>query len=76
MEKVQFISKFGIRLRQVREEMKLSQTEFGKLIGTTKQNISKWELGLRTPRASTILGIADKVGVNPAWLMGANFDRE
>jgi len=37
------------RVRQLRKQLNLSQTEFADLLGCRQQTISEWEIGLYTP---------------------------
>ena len=39
----------GKRLQQIREQEKLSQLEFAKIIGVTKTTIFNWEKGIHSP---------------------------
>ena len=44
----------GYNIRREREKLGLSQTELGKLVDATKQTVSNWENGNRTPTNKTI----------------------
>lgn len=57
------MSDFGRRLRQVRQEMKMSQEEFAALLGTSKQVISRYENGQRSPKISVAADYAQKLGI-------------
>jgi transcriptional regulator with XRE-family HTH domain len=48
---------FGSRLRKIREEHKLTQTELADLLETSQGNIAHLETGKRSPGAETILQI-------------------
>ena len=48
---------FGSRLREIREEHDLTQTELAKLLETSQGNIAHLETGKRSPGAETILQI-------------------
>ena len=39
----------GKKLQQIREQEKLSQLEFAKIIGVTKTTIFNWEKGIHSP---------------------------
>lgn len=56
------------RIKQVRTNAKLTQTEFADKLGLTKNYISLVENGNREPSDRTINDICDKFGVNPVWL--------
>lgn len=40
---------FGLRLKQLREEMGLNQADFAKLIGSKQQTLSGYERGIMKP---------------------------
>lgn len=48
----------GIRLREVRKSMKLTQHEFAALGGVESNAQSHYEAGVRPPKASYLIGIA------------------
>lgn len=61
----------GQRIRFCREQKKITQTELAERIGTTKQNIYKYENGIITNIPSDkIQSMANVLGVTPAYLMG------
>jgi DNA-binding XRE family transcriptional regulator len=41
----------GSHIRSVREALMLTQTDFGKMLGTHYMTVSKWERGLMRPQA-------------------------
>lgn len=58
------------RLRQLRDEHKLSQKELAQALNVTQTAITYWETGKREPSAEIIEKIAEYYGVNPAYIMG------
>lgn len=59
------------RIRQVREKAeskKMSQEEFGKKIGLTRDNVANIELGRVEPSEIVIRAIIREFGVNEVWL--------
>ena len=61
----------GERIRQLREERKISQTELAEAAETTKQNLYKYETGIITNiPTDKIEKMAKKLSVSPAYLMG------
>ena len=61
----------GERIRQCREYQGLSQTALADAIGTTKQNIYKYETGIITNIPSDkIEMIAETLHTTPSFLMG------
>ena len=61
---------FGQRLREYREANDLRQEDIANMLGTVKQVISAMENGRQIPKIDTLGELADKLGVNPLWLMG------
>ena len=64
------MSRFSEALRRIRFEKHMTQEEFAALLGTTKQNISRYEQGTVSPKISTAQAIADKLGISLAELNG------
>ena len=61
----------GSKIKQLRQELNLTQDELAQAAGTTKQTIHKYETGIiANIPASKIKLIADKLGTTPAYLMG------
>ena len=67
------MSSFSDTLRRLRFERHMTQEEFAELLGTTKQNISRYESGAVSPKISTAQIIADKLGVSLSELSGETF---
>lgn len=66
----------GQRIKQLREENGMTQTEVAMAIRTTKQNIYKYETGIITNIPSDkIEAIANLFSVSPAYLMGWEDDK-
>lgn len=61
----------GERIRKLREENGMSQTELAEKINTTKQNLYKYENGIITNIPSDkIEAIAQVYGITPSYIMG------
>lgn len=61
----------GERIKLIREQHKLTQTELADAIGTTKQNVYKYENGIVTNIPSDrIEAIAHFFKISPSYLMG------
>lgn len=61
----------GERIKLLRDEKKISQTELAEILNTTKQNIYKYENGIITNIPSDkIEKIARFFNVSPSYLMG------
>ena len=61
---------FGDRLRQIRKEKGLSQEEFAKLLGTSKQVLSRYETNQRAPKITLAGEYAEKLGVTLDYMLG------
>lgn len=64
------MQKFGDRIKRIRTERKMSQEEFARLLGTSKQVISRYETNQRTPKITVANKYADVLGVSLNWLLG------
>lgn len=58
------------RIINVRKSNGLNQVQFGKKLNLTKQTISNYETGSRTPGLDIILNIADIFSVSTDYLLG------
>lgn len=56
------------RLKQLRKELNLTQTEFAKRIGSSQNVVANYEIGRRNPSASVINNICKEFNVNETWL--------
>ena len=56
------------RIKMIRENMKLSQTEFAEMLDLKRNSISLIELGKRNPSDRTINDICREFSVNEHWL--------
>ena len=61
---------FGERLRELRKGKGLSQDEFAKMLGTSKQILSRYELGQRSPKIEQVSKYAEKLKVSVDYLLG------
>ena len=61
---------FGERLRQIRKEMDMTQDQFAEIIGTSKQVLSRYEVGQRIPKISQVEKYAAALDVSVDYLMG------
>ena len=63
----------GSKIKELREKKGLTQEELGKLVGTTKQTIFKYETGkIENIPYSRIKEIADIFEVDPNDILGWN----
>lgn len=61
---------FGERLRQIRKERNLTQDEFARILGTSKQILSRYELEQRSPRIEQVRKYAEMLQVSVDYLLG------
>jgi len=66
----------GDRIRQLRLENNLTQTQFASLFGLYDSTISQYENGKRVPEYDIIIKIANKFNVSVDWLLGRVDSRE
>ena len=64
------MSGFSETLRRIRMSKSMSQEELADFLGTSKQNISRYESGEVSPKISTAAQIARKLGVSLSYLNG------
>lgn len=57
------------RIKELRNKLNLSQTEFSQRIGVAKTTVSGWERGTRVPPQVTIRTICQEFNVNYEWLV-------
>ena len=60
------------RIKKVRNTVGLTQTEFGKKIGSARNTIANYENGNRNPSNSVIISICREFNVNEDWLRTGN----
>ena len=63
-------STFGERLREIRREKGLSQSEFAKVLGISKQILSLYELEQRSPKIEQVQKYAKILRVSVDYLLG------
>lgn len=61
---------FGDRLKEIRKQKNMSLEEFAKLLGTSKQALSRYELGQVDPKISQVRKYARILGLSIDYLMG------
>ncbi len=58
------------RLKELRENKNLSQSQLAKNTGLNQTTISSWEIGKRIPSAQAIIVLAKYFGVSADYLLG------
>ena len=61
---------FQERLKELRSEKGLSQTELAKELNVSQRSISSWETGFRQPDFETLRLIAEYFDVTTDYLLG------
>ena len=56
------------RIKKLRKDAGLNQTEFGSLLGASRAMITDYETGRVVPDSSKRMLICEKFNVNPDWL--------
>ncbi|WP_035430920.1 helix-turn-helix domain-containing protein [Bacillus sp. UNC322MFChir4.1] len=64
------------RMRFLRKERNLTQTEFGQAIGVNAASVSKFETGAKSPSRETLEKAADFLNVTVDYLLGRSETRE
>lgn len=67
---MQLVSSFEARLNSLLGRSGKSDSAIAADLGISKQAISNYRNGLRSPKASIVVQIADYLGVDPVWLLG------
>ena len=66
---------FPHRLKALRIQKKMSQTEVGSLIGANANTVGKWERGITQPNASALYLLCEMTGTDIRWLLGMTDER-
>ena len=56
------------RIKKIRKDAGLTQTEFAEVIGATQFLVSSYETGRAAPDSARLMLICEKFNVNPEWL--------
>ena len=59
----------GDRIRDLRNQKRLSQTDLAKIINVSQQTVTKWETGKSEPSSSAINRLADYLDVSSDYLL-------
>ena len=58
------------RLKQIREDHDLTQTDVAQLLKTTRQQVSKWETGTQMMGVDKYIILARHYNISLDWLLG------
>lgn len=64
------------RLNELFDALPYSDIDIAKKLGVSKQAISAWRNGSRSPKKTALEDISNMFGVDIAWLMGFDVERE
>ena len=64
--------KFGTRLKELRKQNSITQTELGRLLGVEKSTISMYENGKSFPSYDTLIQIATHFNLSTDYLLGVS----
>ncbi len=67
---------FGKNLRILRKRNRLSQIDLAAIIGITERTIYNYETGQKVPKQSTLVQLADVLGVTPELLLNGDPDKD
>ena len=65
---------FGKRLKALRNEKKLKQTEMAEIMGITDRQYQRYEYGTREPAFRQLIALADYFDVSLDYLVGRSDD--
>lgn len=65
----------GDKIRELRTEHRMSQTELAKAVHASQQAVTKWENGKSEPSSSAIAAIANYFNVSSDYLLGRTNDK-
>lgn len=66
----------GDRLRQIREQMGLSQEALEELLQIGRGSVSRYEAGLADPLPNQLVAMATQLQISTDWLLGVSDDPE
>lgn len=68
------VSSFNERFNVLCDGSRRNDTELAKELHVSKQTLSAWRSGIRSPKQPTIIMIAQYFNVSVEWLMGFNVE--
>lgn len=63
---------FGEKLKSIRKERGMNQTDFASFLGTSKQNLSRYENSSRVPSLKIATDFAQRLNVSVEYLTGTD----
>ena len=60
------------RIKNLREQQNLTQSELAKQLGITRSSVNAWEMGISVPSTQYIVELANIFHVSTDYLLGVN----
>lgn len=71
---ISFTWQFGERFRQIRKTDRLTQEEFGQMLGVSRQTINAYENDRQRPPLDMMEKVCREQGISPRWLLTGQGD--
>lgn len=60
------------RIKEIRKENHLSQSDFGKILAVSQDNVSLWETGKSYPSVQHVILIAKTFNISTDYILGVS----
>ena len=60
------------RIKFLREQQKMTQTELAKRLSITRSSVNAWEIGISVPSTQYIVELAEIFNISTDYLLGVN----
>lgn len=60
------------RIKDLREQKNLTQSNLAKLLGITRSSVNAWEMGISVPSTQYVVELANIFNVSTDFLLGVN----
>lgn len=67
---------FALKIKELRNDLNLTQTDFSERLGVTQAALSAYEKGTRNPTFETIMSISKEFNVSLDWLCGFSKEKK
>jgi len=65
----------GARLRSIRDSLKMSQTQFSKIVKASQSKIAQCEIGSILVQSDVLLELYRSLGISPLWVLMGEGER-
>lgn len=65
---------FAIRMKEERTKRKMTQKQFGDMLGVSATMIMYYEKGIKMPSVEQLIYIAETLGTHPNYLLGLEYE--